>query len=253
MPESFLHLKPQEQSLILWQQAILVELLLKSVFALRQLGPSIRQANLLLVDLLGQWPRAVIHFFKESQQLTFHPRFNEFVMGQERARFDVRYPCPIRQIGGPDVRSGIHPPDDLGVQDVGNEFAIEVRAGFVQKPLQHGRIDSYGVVVASEEFQRLQMLCAGLEQLHVVAAGVGDCGANARAGFNHLAQQVLEQLFVERAGDETHCSRSFCYCIVIEHGRSVCERAAQRMRHLHHLSGVARWFANLGHVRSSAP
>ncbi len=39
----------------------------------------------------------------------------------------------------------------------------------------------------------------------------------------------------------------------IGYGRSVCERAAQRMRHRHHLSGVAQWFANLGHVRSSAP
>ena len=38
---------------------------------------------------LGQRSGAIIHFLKEAQQLTLHARFDEFVVGQKSARFDV--------------------------------------------------------------------------------------------------------------------------------------------------------------------
>ncbi|WP_240127120.1 hypothetical protein [Thermomonas alba] len=194
----------KHQPLVLRQQAILVELLLKSVFTLRQLRPPVRQAQLLLVDLLGQRTGTVIDFLKKAQQLALHARLDEFVLRQEGASLDVRNPGSVRQIGRPDVGARVHPPDDLRVQDVRHKLAVVVGARLIQEPLQDGRVHGYGVVVAAEELQRLQVPCAGLEQQHVVAAGVGDGCTNAGARLDDFAEQVLEQLLVEGAGDETH-------------------------------------------------
>jgi hypothetical protein len=74
------------------------------------------------------------------------------------------------------------------MQDVGHQLAVEVRAGLVEKPLQHRRIDGNGVVIPAEELQWLQVLCASLEQLEVVAVSVGNGRPNARARLDDLGE-----------------------------------------------------------------
>ncbi|MCS7016995.1 MAG: hypothetical protein NZM42_12860 [Gemmatales bacterium] len=116
-----------------------------------------------MVDLLGQRLRAVTHFLEKVLELSHHACLDKLVVRQERIGLEVRDARPVTQVGGADVRAGIHPLDGLRMQDVGRQLAVEVRAGFVEKPLQHRRIDGHGVVVSAKALQRLQVLCAGRE------------------------------------------------------------------------------------------
>ena len=78
------------------------------------------------------------------------------------------------------------------MQDVGHQLAVEIRAGLVEEPLQHRRIDGHGIVIPAEELKRLQVPCTRLEQLQVVAVGVSNGRPNTRAGLDDIGEQVLE-------------------------------------------------------------